>query len=139
MGLSPLAADGFCGANPDAQAAALTELCHDFVAQEALADASWTALFVNMGFVFIPEILDGAQSRIWGALAQAAEGCAFDEISRASRLFDISILSLAIGEAGGDFQLSCGFPTLQGVHLPQDSSWVNSRKERRPPCSCPHP
>ena len=42
--------------------------------EKSRADSSWTSLVMDMGFIFIAEIPDGAQDGVGSGLAQAAEG-----------------------------------------------------------------
>ena len=67
-----LAGNGTDGANPGTLAAALALIGNDLIHLQPLADPCRTATVNYMGQVFIPEVLQCSEDRIWCRLAQTA-------------------------------------------------------------------
>ena len=93
----------------------------DGVFQQGPANQGRTFFMQDMGLVFLPEVLQGAEHRVDGALPQAAEGggamvAHSSSISaRCSSWPSPWVISVRISSR-------CLVPSRQGVHLPQDSS-----------------
>jgi len=89
---------------------------------------------MNMGFIFVSEILQGGEHGIRAGLTETAQGAAFDHIAQLFQQFDIpgSPRPWVIFFKTSSILL---VPSRHGVHLPHDSSWMKSMKNRPcPPC-----
>ena len=60
---------------------------------------------------------------------QPAQGRVLDDAAELDQLLDVARLALAVANAGDDLEHRL-VPTRHGGHLPQDSSWQKSRKNR---------
>jgi len=55
-----------------------------------------TTFFINMGFVFIPEIFNRSEYRIWGGFTQPAKGPGFYVLTQCHQQFNVAVLALAL-------------------------------------------
>jgi hypothetical protein len=92
--------------------------------------------FRRCGPQLIPEVAQGREHRVGAGLAQPAEGGILDGLRQAFQFVEI----LGSPWPFADFLQSSSWrrvPSRQGVHLPQDSSWMKSMKNGPcPPCRC---
>ena len=73
MGLAAFAGDGIDRAVAGADGAAGAELFQNFVADQGPANFGRAAFFVDMGFIFLAEVLERADDRVGSALTQTAQ------------------------------------------------------------------
>ena len=76
------AGDGISRAVTGAKAAAFALFRIDLIGKQRPAMPSGTPLFLDMGFILIPEIMDGGQHRVRRSLAKAAQGGCLDLIAQ---------------------------------------------------------
>ncbi|OQB55897.1 MAG: hypothetical protein BWX99_01033 [Deltaproteobacteria bacterium ADurb.Bin151] len=72
------------------------------------ADGRATAVLVDVLFVFLAEIADGAQNRIGSCLPQAAQGRIFDNGGHFLEQFDVARLAFSVGNVGQNVQHAFG-------------------------------
>ena len=110
-----------------AQRAADTFFLVDFKMKQVLADAGAALLFEYVLLVFVTEIFKSAEHGIGSRLSETAKSVVLDVVAQLS----ISSRSSIVAVPSVTFVKSSSRrlqPTRQGVHFPQDSSTVNSRK-----------
>ena len=117
--------DGGSGAGPGAHAAADALILVDDVAHQVLADLGGALLVHNVGDVLIAEMLHGGHDRVGCSLSQCAQRTGLYQITDLLQLVQILQSALALGDLGENFQHTAGADAA-GVHLPQDSSQINS-------------
>ena len=129
VGLAPLTADGSSGTDPYARTAANAGRSIDLIrGTHACTDIGWTSLLLDMGLLFISEIVQGAQDRVRRRASQLAEGCLSDVTAQVLQELQIAFLP-SPEQIRSRISSMRMVPSLQGVHLPQDSFWVNFRKK----------
>ncbi len=74
-----------------------------------------TALLLDVGFVFIPEVADGAKDRVGSRLAEAAKGRLFDAFPKLKEEIDVPFLSFAVADALQDLQHPLGADAARGA------------------------
>ena len=106
MGLPPVATDGVLWAHLDTQAATSTQFRLNVEMNQCQTLTCWTPLLPHVGFIFISEMLQGAQHRIGSRLPQSAEGWLMFRARVSS--FSISPSSPFLGKPGKNLQHSRG-------------------------------
>ncbi len=127
MGRLDLSADCRDGAFSGAGRAALTLICiNDKTGKLFYTYARGAALFIDMSLIFVAEVTKGGKDGVGSGLTQSAKSGGLYGLGKLLKLFDVAVLAFS----GGNSRISSILlvPIRQGVHLPQDSSTVKSRK-----------
>ena len=104
--------------------------CTSAVGDRGIAHPGRASFLFDVGQVFVLEVAQGAEDRVRGRLAQAAEAGVRRPLrtnrSRRSRSrWVASPLVILVSSS-----YICAVPARQGMHLPQDSVMQNSMKKR---------
>ena len=101
--LAAFSADGSCRAVAGAYRAAGAGTFQDHKADQCLAYFRRAAFFIDVGFVFVPEVLERADDRVRCSLSQAAQAGRLDLGAQRFQQLDITIPPFTITD------------TLQGI------------------------
>ena len=84
------------------------QVCWQGDLNRAVQTAASQRWFLDVVLVFLAEIADGAQDRIRGRLAEAAEGGVLDDGRHLLEELDVALLALALGDVRQDLQHPLG-------------------------------
>lgn len=115
MHLSSFSADGFHRTISRADGTSGAGRGLNLETDQGFANFCRATFFVNVGFVFVAEMFECANNRVWSALSKTAETVAGNFVTQIFQYFDVAVFTQPVTDLLQEFEDTAGSHTARGA------------------------